>query len=103
MYTYDKVFTAQTTDATTGTLDWDGGEGQLIAAGTWDGAEVKLEISPDSGTTWVEVGDDGELDEDGVFSFRANPCKLRVKIEDTDSSTSLNVWITSEEYGSSKA
>jgi hypothetical protein len=100
--TFDKIFNNQTSNTNSSTLDWDGGEGQVIASGTWDSGKVSLEISPDSGTTWVSVGTDGELTADGVFSFRANPCKVRLAVSSAGASTSLNAWITSEEYGSSR-
>lgn len=103
MLTFDQIFTSQTSNANSSTLDWDGGEGQVIAAGTWDSGKVSLEISPDGGTTFVAVGTDGELTADGVFSFRANPCKVRLVVSSAGASTSLNAWITSEEHGSSRA
>jgi hypothetical protein len=47
----------------------DGLGGTVIAAGTWDGATIELEISPDGGTTWVGVGSDAQLTADGVFNY----------------------------------
>ncbi len=103
MYTYDKVFTSQTANGSTSSLNWDGREGQVIASGTWDGANIQLEVSPDSGTTWVSVGDEGKLEADGAFNFSLNPCNVRLTVASAGASTSLNAWITSEEYGSAKA
>ena len=102
MFTFDQIFTTQTSNTNSSTLDWDGGEGQVIAAGTWDSGKVNLQISPDSGSTWVDSGTDGELTADGVFSFKLNPCKVRLVVSSVGASTSINAWITSEEYGSSK-
>jgi len=102
MYTYDKVFTAQTANGSTSSLNWDGRTGQVIASGTWDSATLQLEVSPDDGTTWISVGDEGKLSDSGAFNFDLNPCNVRLTVASAGGSTNLNAWITSEEYGSSK-
>ena len=102
MYTYDIVFTAQTANGSTSSLNWDGRTGQVIASGTWDSATLQLEVSPDDGTTWVSIGDEGKLTDDGAFNFNLNPCSVRLTVASAGASTNLNAWITSEEYGSSK-
>ena len=102
MYTYDKVITAQPADGSTSSLNWDGRTGQVAASGTWDSATIQLEFSPDDGTTWISVGDEGKLSADGLFNFDLNPCNIRLTVASAGSSTSLNAWVTSEEYGSSK-
>ena len=102
MYTSDKVFTAQTANGSTSSLNWDGRTGQVIASGTWDSATLQLEVSPDDGTTWISIGDEGKLTDDGAFNFNLNPCNVRLTVVSAGASTSLNAWITSEEYGSSK-
>jgi hypothetical protein len=118
MFTFDKVFTSQTANGSTSSLNWDGGKGQVIASGTWDSATLQLEMSPDSGTTWVSAGDEEmspdsgttwvsagdecKLSDSGGFNFDLNPMNVRLTVASAGASTSLNVWITSEEYGSSK-
>jgi hypothetical protein len=102
MFTFDQVFTSQTANGSTSSLNWDGGKGQVIASGTWDSATLQLEMSPDSGTTWVSAGDECKLSDSGGFNFDLNPMNVRLTVASAGASTSLNVWITSEEYGSSK-
>ncbi len=102
MYTYDKVFTSQTANGSTSSLNWDGRTGQVAASGTWDSATIQLEFSPDDGTTWISLGDECKLSDTGAFNFNLNPCNVRLTVASAGASTSLNAWITSEEYGSSK-
>tara|TARA_Y100000004_G_C8899258_1_gene405591 strand:- start:374 stop:685 length:312 start_codon:yes stop_codon:yes gene_type:complete len=102
MYTFDQVFTSQTANGSTSSLNWDGGKGQVMASGTWDSATLQLESSPDGGTTWISCGDECKLSDSGMFNFDLNPCNVRLTVASAGGSTSLNVWITSEEYGSSK-
>ena len=102
MFTFDQVFTSQTANGSTSSLNWDGGKGQVIASGTWDSATLQLEMSPDSGTKWVSAGDECKLSDSGGFNFDLNPMNVRLTVASAGASTSLNVWITSEEYGSSK-
>lgn len=48
----------------------DGGTYTYAAWGTWDGATVTLEYSPDGGTQWTAVGSDSTLTADGVANFK---------------------------------
>lgn len=47
-----------------------GGVHTFAAWGTWDGATVTLEYSPDGGTTWIAVGSDTTLTANGVANFQ---------------------------------
>jgi hypothetical protein len=59
-------------------------------------------IAARNGTTWVSAGDECKLSDSGGFNFDLNPMNVRLTVASAGASTSLNVWITSEEYGSSK-
>jgi len=51
------LFDAQTSNASSSSILWkgDGSEGQICAWGTFDGGTVKLQASPDGGTTWIDI------------------------------------------------
>ena len=50
-----------------------GGTLTFSAFGTWDGATVTLQYSPDAGTTWMAVGSDTTMTADGVANVRLPP------------------------------
>jgi hypothetical protein len=77
-------------------FDWDGGEGVLHAAGTWDGAKATLlyaPISPISGLSMAPSATDVELNESTPQkSFSPlPPGTVRVTIADGGGSESLTV------------
>tara|TARA_Y100000004_G_scaffold196525_1_gene266784 strand:- start:2209 stop:2517 length:309 start_codon:yes stop_codon:yes gene_type:complete len=96
---FTKVLNAVSTNSNSSTYDFNKGEGQIVAAGTWDSATVKLQMSPDGGTTWVDVGSASTFTEDGTASFALNPCKVRVNVSSVGSSTSVSAWISTEVHG----
>jgi hypothetical protein len=64
----------------TGT-DWAGGRGVFsVPVATFGGGTVKLQWSPDDGTTWLDVGTDTTLTAAGAGAFELPPCKIRVNI-----------------------
>ena len=84
----DKSLGQVLTTATSGsssTLNWPGGVGQMVVGGTFDSCTVKLQVSPDGGTTWIDVGGDASVTEAGV---------VRLTIASAGSSTSINGWVT---------
>ena len=49
-----KAFTA---DGQSSTVDWSGGAGTVVAWGSDFGSgTIKLQMSPDAGTTWIDTG-----------------------------------------------
>ena len=102
MALFNKIFSTQTSNASTASQDWEGRKGQVIANGTWDTSNLQLEMSPDDGTTWISVGSEGNLTDDGAFIFDLNPCKVRLTLASVGSSTSINAWISQPETGSNK-
>lgn len=55
-----ELFSGQTGTGNGTAKAWSGGRGSFIAYGTFGGGTVKLQASPDGGTTWVDL-----LDENG--------------------------------------
>lgn len=70
-----KILSAVTVDGNGSAFDWPGGQGALIVTGTFGGATVKLQMSPDGGTTYVDT--EGSLTATGVDLFTLPPCKVR--------------------------
>ena len=93
----DKSLGQVLTTATSGsssTLNLPGGVGQMVVGGTFDSCTVKLQVSPDGGTTWIDVGGDASVTEAGVVNFDLNSCEIRLTIASAGSSTSINGWVT---------
>ena len=89
----EKVFTTATATATSTVYNWPGGVGQFMADGTWDSATLNMEMSPDEGTTWFEVGSDTNLTAKGLANFELGPCDIRANLTVTGTS-SLNCWMS---------
>lgn len=49
------LFSAQASDANGSAVDWPGGRGLWVAWGTWGSGSMKLQLSPDHGTTWIDM------------------------------------------------
>jgi predicted amidohydrolase len=89
-----KVLTAVTSNSNSSTYNFNKGEGQVVVAGTWVTATVKLQMSPDGGTTWVDAGSASTFTADGISSFALNACKVRVNVSSVGASSSVNAWIS---------
>jgi hypothetical protein len=63
----------------------------FFAWGTWDGATMTLEFSPDDGTTWVACGANTTLTADGAgWALVPNRVQLRATVSSAGASTSLS-------------
>lgn len=65
----------------------------ICCSGTWDGATITIQVSPDGGTTWIDV-DHGAYTDD--FVKRVSLCygmKIRGTVSNAGASTDLSVWI----------
>lgn len=47
----------------------DGSASTVLASGDFGGGTLTLQISPDSGTTWINSGSDGQLTAAGFFKY----------------------------------
>lgn len=71
--------------ATGASVSWPGGKGVFsVYKGTFSGATVKLQWSPDDGTTWLDVDRSGDsfvtLTAAGSGLFELPACKVRAFI-----------------------
>ena len=96
---FTKVLNAVSANSNSSTYNFNKGEGQIVVAGTWDTATVKLQMSPDGGTTWVDVGSASTYTADGISSFALNSCKVRVNVSSVGSSTSVSAWLSTSVSG----
>lgn len=75
------------TDAIQWRGQWRGG---FAASGTWGGATAKLQFSIDGGTTWIDVGAEATLTDNGGTSFTIPfPCLLNINVASAGASTDL--------------
>lgn len=65
------------------------GHRTLVVYGTWDGATAKLQMSPDEGSTWVDVTDASFTADGAVIVVLTYPMLLRMHIASAGGSTSL--------------
>ena len=87
-----KLFTVIEADAEGAAFDWDGGVGSFVGWGTWGSGTSKLQMSPDGGTTWIDVGTDVTLTDDGMGNFQLGPCKIRGDLSGSTGAT-LSAWV----------
>jgi hypothetical protein len=75
------LFNAQTADANGAAADWHGGRGVFSAFGTFGSGTVKLQWSPNDGTTWLNVDKSGDTyvtyTANGSGGFELPACKIR--------------------------
>lgn len=71
--------------ATGAVVEWPGGRGTFaVFLGTFSGATVKLQWSPDDGTTWLDVDASGDTfvtkTAVGAGNFELPICKIRAAV-----------------------
>ena len=96
---FTKVLDGQTANGNSSSYDWNKGEGQVVVSGTFDTSTVKLQMSPDGGTTWVDVGSDSTFTAAGAAGFALNSCKVRVNVSSVGASTDVDAWISTQVSG----
>lgn len=87
-----QLFAAKTANGNSSVIKWQGGDGMLLAEGTWDGATVAVQISPDQGTTWQSITS-ASLTANGTYVFRAPACHMRLNISGVGAGTTLDSWV----------
>ena len=83
------ILNAKTTNGSSSVVDWTGGTGTFWAWGTFGGATVALEASPD-GTTWIPIGTGVSFAQNGIGAFALSPCKLRATVSGATGTTNVN-------------
>jgi hypothetical protein len=88
-----KVFDGVDADGNSSSFSWPGGVGQMVVGGTFGSGTVKLQMSPDDGTTWVAIGGDSTVTTDAVVNFDLNSCDIRLNLSGS-SGADLDGWLT---------
>jgi len=83
------ILNAATANGSSAAVDWTGGTGTFWAWGSFGGATVALEASPD-GTNWFSVGQSVSFTQNGVGGFALGPCKLRASVSGASGTTSIS-------------
>jgi hypothetical protein len=77
-------FAILTADGQSASIPWLGGRGVFTAWGTFGGGTIKLQQSPDDGTTWIDLDRSGDtfctFTANGEGGFELQPCLLRVSL-----------------------
>jgi hypothetical protein len=98
----NRMFTAQTADGNSNAVNWAGGRGVFMAWGTFGGGTCKLQMSPDDGTTWINVDRTGDtfvtLTANGEGGFELPKCKLRANLAGS-TGASVNAGVQSANQG----
>jgi len=66
--------------------------GSIYVSGTFDGATVQLEATPDDGTTWFNVSG-GSFTAKEAKELSISATHLRVTVSGGGGSESINVWL----------
>jgi hypothetical protein len=84
-----------TADGVTDPVSWHGGRGIATAWGNFGGGTATLQMSPDNGTTWINVDRPGDtyvtFTADGSGGFELGLCLLRFNLT---AATAPSVWVS---------
>ena len=88
-----KLFNDQTSAGVSQSSESQGSFASLLAKGTWGGALLAVEVSPDAGTTWLTT--DVQLTSDGIKNFiSGRGVTYRLVLTGTTGTTNVNAWLT---------
>jgi hypothetical protein len=89
-----RIFTARTTNGqSTDKIVSNGRQMTAFVTGTFDSANVKVEFSPDLGTTWIDSGL-AAITAAGVKNFLAPAgTHVRFAVTSVGASSSLDAWL----------
>lgn len=91
--------TTWTDETTSDAINWSGGNGTFFAQGEFDGGTAKLQWSLDE-STWTDYPS-GSLTANGFKRIAIGPCKLRIVLSDSGSSSGtpdLNVRLVEDPF-----
>jgi hypothetical protein len=78
--------------ATPGYVDWEGGDGAFMVAGTVGGGTYTLQMQCPDGSTWVALGAATTLTAAGAAGFTAPAGRLRVAVTGS-AGASAKAWV----------
>lgn len=84
-----------TANGASASVPWRGGIGSVAAWGNFGGGTVSLQMSPDNGTTWINVDRSGDTyvtyTANGQGDFQLGLCLLRFNLA---GATTPNIWVS---------
>ncbi len=83
------ILSGATANGSSAVVEWTGGTGTFWAWGSFGGATVALEASPD-GATWFPIGQAVSFNQNGVGGFALGPCKLRASLSGATGTTNVS-------------
>ena len=89
----EKLFTAQTDNADSSTVVARGTELTVYAFGTFDTSTVKIQVSPDGGTTWIDKSDVSFTSADYQSLQLAAGVLIRGNLASVGGSSSVSLWL----------
>lgn len=78
--------------ATPGYVDWQGGNGAFLLAGTVGGGTYTLQIQCPDGTTWLALGSNTTLTAAGTGGFSAPAGRMRLTVTGA-AGASIRAWV----------
>lgn len=87
-----KLFSSQAADADSNSIDFQGGTLTMVVQKVSGTATVKAQLTPDEGTTWIDI-DGMSLSASGTKSSALLPrCKVRLN-QSASSTPVINAWL----------
>jgi len=86
-----QLLTAADADGSSGTFALNGSV-SVVVSGTWNGATITTQVSPDGGTTWVAAGSTTTFTANGHAVLEGYGLIGRLTISSAGT-TELNAWI----------
>lgn len=83
------ILSGATANGNSTVVEWTGGTGTFWVWGSFGGATVSLEASPD-GTHWFPIGHAVSFSQNGFGSFALGPCKLRASLSAATGTTNVS-------------
>jgi hypothetical protein len=88
-----QLFNGQTVDGNSNTFLWKGGRGQIACDGVFAGATLQVQLSPDGGTTWINLTGYA-TGYASAFEFAAAPALVRLTLSGSTGSTNVSAWLS---------
>ena len=92
MATLTQLFTAKAATGASSAISHNGGKRSVVYEGTWDSASLVVQMSPDSGSTWVAITDATFTADGATMIDVPSPCELRFSLTVTGT-TSIDAWM----------
>lgn len=87
-----QLFTAKAATGASAAIAHPGGKRNVVYEGTWDSATLIVQMSPDSGSTWVAITDASFTADGATMIDVPDICTLRFHLTVTGT-TSIDAWM----------